>query len=76
MSKAELIAIVQKIANAEYKSDQECELLISELEKNVIDPEVSNLIFYPDLHPKSNGRKNLTSEEIVDIALSYEVRVA
>ena len=62
MLKEELIKLVEKIKKCEG-TEQEIDNMIELLEKNVPDPSVSNLIFFRD---------DLTSKEIVELALSYK----
>ncbi len=61
MDKKELIDLVDKIKECDG-TEEEIEALIDLLNKNVPDPNVEDLIFYNEL----------SSEEIVDIALSYK----
>ena len=62
MSNLELIKLVEKIQHCEG-TEQEIDNMIELLEKNVPNQSVSNLIFYRD---------DLTSKEIVELALSYK----
>lgn len=64
MKKEELIKIVERLQTADFSSDKEGRELMNLLERNVIHPEVSNLIFWNDTE--------LTAEEIVEKALSYK----
>ena len=61
MTKKELIELVKKIKNCEG-SEEEIDDMIDILEKNIIYPDISNLIFYDEKTP----------EEIIDIALAYK----
>ncbi|TRZ40034.1 hypothetical protein CEQ21_03575 [Niallia circulans] len=63
MSKEELVQLVNKIINP-LLSDEEVSEYLDILEKNVPYPAPSDLIFWND--------KELTPEEIVDIALAYK----
>ncbi|MFD0713331.1 bacteriocin immunity protein [Paenibacillus sp. GCM10027626] len=63
LSRSELIVIVEKIMQAEG-TEEELDRLINLLERNVPHPEVSDLIFWND--------KELSPEEVVDEALSYQ----
>lgn len=45
-------------------TEEEIDNMINILESNIIDPEVTDLIFY--------SKDNLSAEEIVDKALSYK----
>ncbi len=57
----ELIDLVKKIRSLSH-NEKEQDLLILELERNVLDPEVANF-------RRWDGK---TAEEIIDIALSYQ----
>ncbi len=61
MKREELIEIVRKIKNCEG-NEKEIDAMISLLEKNVVYPDVSDLIYFDEKTP----------EEIVDIALAYK----
>lgn len=61
MSREELIQLVSKIKNCEG-NEKEIDNMIDLLERNVVYPEISDLIFYNEK----------TAEEIVDIALAYQ----
>ena len=62
LNRQQLIDLVTKIINVEG-SEEEIDVWITTLEKNVPHPNVSDLIYYPD--------EEMTAEEIVDKALSY-----
>lgn len=64
MMKEELIELVNKIMNAEYKDEEEGNKLIHLLENNISDPNISDLIFHP--------QAEMTAEEIVEKALAYK----
>ena len=61
MSKEELIELVEKIMKCEG-TEEEVDNMIDVLKKNVIDPEVTNYIFYEENTP----------EEVVEKALAYK----
>lgn len=61
MSREELIQLVSKIKNCKG-NEKEIDNMIDLLERNVVYPEISDLIFYNEK----------TAEEIVDIALAYQ----
>jgi len=63
MKKEELIKLVQMIMEADGTED-ELDRMLFTLERNVLDPNVSNLIFYPE--------EELTAEQIVEKALAYK----
>ena len=60
MTRDELILLVDKIMKCQG-TENEIDEMIKLLEKNVIDPEVTNYIFYEENTP----------EEVVDKALAY-----
>lgn len=62
LTKEQIIELVNKIIDVENYSEQEIEDMMIELEKGVIDPNISDYIFWDDLTP----------EEIADKALSYK----
>ncbi|GFI24814.1 hypothetical protein IMSAGC011_03618 [Lachnospiraceae bacterium] len=61
MDRNELIELVKKILDCEG-TEEEVDEMISKLEQNVIDPDISDYIYYDDLTP----------EQIVDKALAYK----
>ena len=61
MTRDELILLVDKIMKCQG-TENEIDEMIKLLEKNVIDPEVTNYIFYEENTP----------EEVVDKALAYK----
>lgn len=61
MTRDELILLVDKIMKCQG-TENETDEMIKLLEKNVIDPEVTNYIFYEENTP----------EEVVDKALAYK----
>jgi hypothetical protein len=63
MERTELVALVGRLLAADYASEEERDRLLTVLEKSVRDPNVSDLIFYPE--------REMTAEEIVDAALAY-----
>ena len=62
MTREELVEITKQIINVGNKTEEEIDQLLNVLEKNVPDPEVSDLIYFNELSP----------EQIVDKALSYK----
>jgi hypothetical protein len=64
LTRLEMIELVEKIASADGSEAEQAEWLET-LEANVPDPDVSNLVFWAD--------PELSAEEIVDRALSYQV---
>jgi len=63
LPKEQLVGLVRLIIACDG-SEEEINKWLSTLEKNVPDPNVSALIFYPD--------RAMTPEEIVDRALAYK----
>ena len=61
MTREEIILLVDKIMKCQG-SEKEIDEMMELLEKNVIDPEVSNYIFYEENTP----------EEVIDKALAYK----
>ena len=64
MTKSELINLVKRLQEGDYKDDNEGSELMKLLKKNVSHPRVSNLIFW--------DKRELTAEEIVEEALEYK----
>jgi hypothetical protein len=62
MTREELINLVVEITTTKGKTEEEINMLVDVLERNVPHPAVTDLIFY----------ENLTPEEVVDKALSYK----
>ena len=61
MNREELIQLVDRIMKCEG-TEEEQDALLEVLEKNVIDPQVSDYIFYEENTP----------EEVIDKALAYK----
>jgi Colicin immunity protein / pyocin immunity protein len=72
LSRAELIDLVRRIMNAEGETEEEADAMVRLFEANVPRPGAADLIFWPEhaLGDQYAGRE-LTPEEVVDIALSY-----
>jgi len=64
LPREELVFLVQKIMNCEFQTEEEDDLLIEQVINGVIDPEISDYIFWSD--------EEMTAEQIVDKALSYK----
>ena len=64
LDKLQITKIVSKLFYGEDKSEEECSELIETLEKNIADPALYDYIF--------SGKYDLTPEEIVEKALSYQ----
>lgn len=61
-SREQIIEIVKRIKECKYASEAEADKDIELLEKGVVDPNISDYIFWDDLTP----------EEIADKALAYK----
>lgn len=66
LTREELIKLVEKMCNGEG-SDDEIGEWIEILEKNIQDPNVSDLIYF--------NNEKLTPEQIVDRAMNYKPRI-
>ncbi|WP_438306859.1 e9imm peptide (plasmid) [Streptomyces sp. HUAS TT11] len=66
MSRAEASALVQRIMDADYASEEEVDGWLGRLDGALACPSghVSDLIFWPP-------ERELSAEEVVDLALSY-----
>ena len=62
LSRAEIIEKINQLLDVESQSENETDNLLDELKNGVIDPNISDYIYYDDLTP----------EEIADKALSYK----
>ncbi|ABE34666.1 hypothetical protein DR64_6599 [Paraburkholderia xenovorans LB400] len=65
MERNDLIALVNRIKESTYSSEEEADLDIDMLTKNTIDPYAMEYIFQKEY-------EDLSSEEIVDKILSYK----
>jgi hypothetical protein len=63
LPRAQLVGLVKRIMSADGTEEQIDEL-VDTLRKNVLDPNVTDLIFHT--------RPELTAEEVVDRALAYK----
>ena len=70
LTREELIDVVERIMNVDG-SEEEIDRLIDLFQSNVLDPEATNLIFWPAEHPRNPEGRELTAAEVVDIALQY-----
>lgn len=68
LSKAELVNLVTKLLQVEG-TQEEMLVWLETIEKNVPDPNVQGLIYWPDRHGLG---QTPTAEEIVDKVLSYK----
>ncbi|WP_206739470.1 e9imm peptide [Streptomyces sp. L2] len=66
MSRAEAVALVQRIMDADYASDEEVDRGLDSLDRALACPAgyVGNLIFWPP-------ERELSADEVVDQALAY-----
>lgn len=67
-TRAKLIELVRRIMDGQYGSDAQLKHLLRRLERHILDPQLTDHIFWPD-HP-------MTPAEIVDRALAYRPIVA
>jgi hypothetical protein len=68
LDRLKLIALVQRLLTADHQDEEEGERLLEALMQHVLDPQVSDYIFWPD--------RPMTAEQIVDRALAYQPLVA
>lgn len=61
-SKEQIIDLINQILDVENHTEEEINRLVEKLESGVIDPNISDYIFWDDLTP----------EQIADKALSYK----
>jgi len=69
-SRDELIALVRRIKEYDFKTEREGDRALQEFCESVVHPRASNLIYWPSREVP--GRDDLTAEEVVDIALAYK----
>ena len=62
LTKEEIIAAIEEITDCSNKSEQEIDRLIDKLEEGVLDPQISDYIYWSEMTPV----------EIADIALQYK----
>lgn len=62
LSREEIIDLIKEITNVSDKTEEQIDGLLEKLENGVIDPQVSDYIFYSDM----------TTEEIADKVLNYK----
>lgn len=61
LTREEIIEIVRKLQRCEYASEAETDSAIAKLRSGVLDPKITDYIFWDELTP----------EEVADRALSY-----
>ena len=62
LSKDEIINLIDEITKCGNKSEEEIDGLIEKLEQGVLDPQISDYIFWDEMSP----------EEVADKALGYK----
>lgn len=62
LSKDEIVDLINEITNCGNRSEEEVDALIEKLEQGVLDPQISDYIFWDDISP----------EEIADKVLGYK----
>lgn len=62
LSREEIIDLIKEITDVSDKTEKQIDSLLEKLENGVIDPQVSDYIFYSDM----------TTEEIADKVLNYK----
>jgi hypothetical protein len=68
-----LLTLVSRILRCETADEQEEDRLVELFDNSVAHPRASNLIFWPERELGPNAqRRELTPEEVVDIALAYK----
>lgn len=67
------VELVELLMDAAGLDDAQVDAAMEELESLVPDPNVSDLIFWPQHHGASRGltQDELTAERIVEVAMSY-----
>ncbi len=68
LTKTELVELVQKLINADG-TEEEIDAWLRLVESSVPDPDVSNIIYWPNVRGLPD---DLTAEQIVEMALSYK----
>jgi hypothetical protein len=64
LNRAQLVALVQRLLQADYHDDEECDQILATLQEHVSDPQISDYIFWPD--------RDMTAEDIIDRALGHQ----
>lgn len=62
LSREEIIDLIEEITDISGKTEEQIDELLKKLESGVLDPEISDYIFWSNMSP----------EEIADKALSYK----
>jgi hypothetical protein len=71
LTHAELVTLVERIIACDGTEEQ-VDRMIELFLKNVPDPQASDLILWPDSHPLSRGKGDLSAEDIVRLAFQYQ----
>ncbi|MFN6119518.1 MAG: bacteriocin immunity protein [Actinomycetes bacterium] len=68
-----VVALVRRIKSGDYATVEEADSFLVEFTSLVPDPQASDLIFHPDVHPLGRGLSDdeLTPERIVELARQY-----
>lgn len=66
--RTDLILLVQRLVEMDYANEEECDLLITQLQRHPRSSKILEYVFEPD--------RPMTPEEIVDSALSYQPIIA
>ncbi|MFK8910786.1 bacteriocin immunity protein [Streptomyces sp. YS-3] len=67
LTHSELVDLVQRIMDGEG-TEEEHSALVETLERNVLHPRVSDLIYYPE---NEGYERELTATQVVEAALAY-----
>lgn len=62
LTKREIVDLIEQITDCENNSEEDIDKLIEKLEQGVLDPQISDYIFWSDM----------TAEQIADKALGYK----
>lgn len=62
LTKREIVDLIEQITDCENNSEENIDKLIEKLEQGVLDPQISDYIFWSDM----------TAEQIADKALGYK----
>ena len=62
LTREQITELVTKIKNADFRNEEETDNAIAKLKSGVVDPEITDYIFFSEMTP----------EEIADKALSYK----
>jgi hypothetical protein len=64
LNRDQLVALVQRLLRADDHDDEECDQILTTLQEQVSDPQISDYIFWPD--------REMTAEDIIDRALAHQ----